>query len=418
MNDSLTNCTPSKDVQKVKLLDGGMGYSLIRSGVQRTHLFSALALADEQYHDTVVKIHKQFIEVGSEIITTANYGVTPIFYQREFQHREVKGKKIEVDANDEEFGWKTKMRLHVENAGKLARKSANEYSSIKHTKVYACIPPVENFRPSIVKKYLAENRDDFDRFYEMLVEVLDPYVDGYMLETMNSWFEVEAILDVIVSTSIRYNKQCQIAGESHPTNYFPDKTDARQFSSNPFLTAKPIGISFYPGFPNIEDKPSPESTIPFIIKNLISYKHKHNVNIQFFGLNCAPLKETNRALEIIKQRDCLSLLNRNQIELCVYPNCVIEEETKSKSTYNRDDKKYEVSGEEYDKFFESNIALPVLCHDIVDVWCRGTEYGGYGVSMVGGCCGFSPEHMKKVANALGKHHKGEKQSLVIREKGL
>ncbi len=55
MNNSLTSSTPSKDVQKVKLLDGGMGYSLILSGVRRTHLFSALALADEQYHDTVVQ---------------------------------------------------------------------------------------------------------------------------------------------------------------------------------------------------------------------------------------------------------------------------------------------------------------------------------------------------------------------------
>ena len=418
MSNSLTNCTPSKDVQKVKLLDGGMGYSLIRSGVQRTHLFSALALADEQYHDTVVKIHKQFIEVGSEIITTANYGVTPIFYQREFQHREVNGKKIEVDANDEEYGWKTKMRSHVETAGKLARKASNEYSSVRNTMVYACIPPVENYRPSIVRKYLTENRDDFVRFYEMLVEVLDPYVDGYMLETMNSWLEVEAILNVIVSTSMKDNKQCRIPGKSNSSKETSNKRDARMSDSNHFQSPKPIGISFYPGFPNIEDKPSPESAIPCIIQSLISYKHKHNVNIQFFGLNCAPLKETNRALEILKQSDCLSLLNRNQIELCVYPNCVIEEETKSKSTYNRDDKKYEVSGEEYDKFFESNIALPVLCHDIVDVWCRGTEDGGYGVSMVGGCCGFSPEHMKKVANALGKHHKSEKQSLVIREKGL
>ena len=167
------------------------------------------------------------------------------------------------------------MRSHVENAGKLARKASNEHSSVRNTMVYACIPPVENYRPSIVKKYLAENRDDFIEFYEMLVEVLDPYVDGYMLETMNSWFEVEAILNVIVSTSMKDNKQCRIVGKSNPSKDPTNKSNARMSDSNHFRSPKPIGISFYPGFPNMEDKPSPESAIPCLIESLISVSYKH-----------------------------------------------------------------------------------------------------------------------------------------------
>merc|ERR1712226_1739447 len=132
---------------------------------------------------------------------------------------------------------------------------------------------------------------------------------------MNSWLEVEAILNVIVSTSMKDNKRCRIPGKSNSSKETSNKRDARMSDSNHFQSPKPIGISFYPGLPNIEDKPSPESAIPCIIEGLISYKHKHNVNIQFFGLNCAPLKETNRALEILKQSDYLSLLKLNQIEL-------------------------------------------------------------------------------------------------------
>ena len=73
---------PSKsNLQKLTILDGGMGSELIRRGAtSRDGLWSAGALLD--CPETVVDIHTDYIRAGAEVITTNSYSTIPSYLER------------------------------------------------------------------------------------------------------------------------------------------------------------------------------------------------------------------------------------------------------------------------------------------------------------------------------------------------
>ena len=61
---------------KKYILDGGSGQTLMELGLRTTgDLWSAKALVDSNLHSLVLKMHKEFINAGSELIVTANFSV-------------------------------------------------------------------------------------------------------------------------------------------------------------------------------------------------------------------------------------------------------------------------------------------------------------------------------------------------------
>ena len=58
------------------ILDGGSGQTLLEKGlVPKGTLWSATALIDENLHNLVLDMHKDFINAGSDLIVTSNFSV-------------------------------------------------------------------------------------------------------------------------------------------------------------------------------------------------------------------------------------------------------------------------------------------------------------------------------------------------------
>ena len=59
---------------KIKILDGGMGQTLLEKGLKAKGSFwSATALIDKKYHQLVVDTDLDFIKSGTDIIVTNNF---------------------------------------------------------------------------------------------------------------------------------------------------------------------------------------------------------------------------------------------------------------------------------------------------------------------------------------------------------
>ena len=72
------------------LIDGSMGTCLIDIGLPHgdgsmfKQLWSAAALADDRFHDLIVKAHMEYIKVGSKTITTNSYATQPNYYEETY----------------------------------------------------------------------------------------------------------------------------------------------------------------------------------------------------------------------------------------------------------------------------------------------------------------------------------------------
>ena len=237
--------------------------------------------------------------------------------------------------------------------------------------IWGCVPPVENFRPGLVKAYLAENEAEFFQFYEKLAEIMGPQTDGLLLETMSgARFEIEAVVKAVA-------KGLQKAGCSNT----------------------PIGISFCAAFPDVDndETPNPEKIFPEIARYVLDLKT--TLNVDFLGLNCAPLDEMQRALRCLDHSALLDHLKTAGIDLAVYPNCFSEEFVAKRGSYDR-------GGKELTTI--SNGAYLETCYerDGTNDFCRVAllrEWRDrYGVTLFGGCCGFAPEHIKCLRGVLGR----------------
>ena len=61
---------------KVRILDGGMGQHLLAKGLKpKGSLWSATALINKKYHQTVIDSHLDFIKSGADVIVTSNLAV-------------------------------------------------------------------------------------------------------------------------------------------------------------------------------------------------------------------------------------------------------------------------------------------------------------------------------------------------------
>src|SRR5262245_24002669 len=147
------------------LLDGGMGRELRARGVPiRNTIWSANALLVAK--DVVLQIHKDYIEAGADIITTNTYGV------------------IKNDLAKE--GIADKFAELKRLAGKLAIQASR--SADEGVAVAASLPPLRgSYRPDLVGA-----AEELMPLYREQCEILEPYSDLFLCETMSSGDEALA----------------------------------------------------------------------------------------------------------------------------------------------------------------------------------------------------------------------------------
>lgn len=157
--------------QDIVLMDGATGTALRDRGVEVpshiTSIWSAQALLSDP--DAVVALHRDYIEVGADLVTVNNYAVTPPLLRREG----LEGRFDELTTLAVDLAWRA--RDEADAGGREVR-------------IAGSVPPLEtSYRADLVgddEVILAD--------YRQLVAALAPRVDILLVETMASAREAVA----------------------------------------------------------------------------------------------------------------------------------------------------------------------------------------------------------------------------------
>ena len=155
---------------KTKILDGGMGQTLLAKGLKtRGTLWSATALIEQKYHKLVVDAHLEFIKSGADVIVTNNFSARRL--------RMIQNKV------DKHFNYAN------EKAGELALEAKK--ISKKNILIAGSLPPQND-------TYVADERDKKiieKDFYDQAI-LLKPFIDFYYLDVLSGSRECEIALNV------------------------------------------------------------------------------------------------------------------------------------------------------------------------------------------------------------------------------
>jgi S-methylmethionine-dependent homocysteine/selenocysteine methylase len=147
------------------ILDGGMGQEIIRRGVRQLDgLWSASALIEAP--DVVRDIHEDYIRAGARVITTNTY---------------VTARARLADAGiPERFAELNRL------AGKLAQQARDNCG--KDVLIAGSLPPLyASYRPDLAPSFEVSEPQ-----YREMAEILAPYVDLFLCETMSCGEEARA----------------------------------------------------------------------------------------------------------------------------------------------------------------------------------------------------------------------------------
>ena len=156
--------------KQTRILDGGMGQELLARGMKSNGtLWSANAVLNEDYHQLLLDIHKDFIKAGSEVIITNTFTTRRI--------------RLAENNIEEKFDYL------VNKAGEIA---SNVKKIYPHIFIGGSLPPQ-------LLTYQADTRDEkniLSNFVEM-VEILYPYVDFYYFDVLSSVREFDIALKAV-----------------------------------------------------------------------------------------------------------------------------------------------------------------------------------------------------------------------------
>jgi len=149
----------------IVILDGGMGQEIIRRGVPQRHgLWSASALIEAP--QVVRAIHEDYIRAGARVVTTNTYITART--------------RLEIAGIPERFAELNRL------AGELARQARDACGEA--VLIAGSLPPLyASYRPDLVRGF-----EISAPCYREMADVLAPYVDLFLCETMSSGDEALA----------------------------------------------------------------------------------------------------------------------------------------------------------------------------------------------------------------------------------
>ena len=155
--------------RKPILLDGGMGQEIYNRGGKGGYGEWATAALYED-PQLVREIHLDYIRAGADVITTNTYGTT-------------RSRMAAVSMED-------RFEALVRTAGELALQ-ARDQGGRGDVRIATSLPPLE---ASYVNEFALSYDETSAQFGEMM-DLLDPYVDIYLGETLSTSFEARAFLE-------------------------------------------------------------------------------------------------------------------------------------------------------------------------------------------------------------------------------
>ena len=181
---------------KKYLFDGGSGQTLMEMGLETTgDLWSAKALIDKNLHHLVLKMHKDFIDAGSELIVTANFSVRRRLLKR--------------------YNLLESLEFGIRSAGEIAVKAKLE--SNKKIIVAGSLPNQSNTYSPVQ----FETEETMFKYFHEVAIILNDYVDIFYLDVLSSIKEIRIALEaskdfnkkILVGAHLRYDGRLP-SGES------------------------------------------------------------------------------------------------------------------------------------------------------------------------------------------------------------
>lgn len=357
---------------RVKILDGSTGHLLIvQHGLPEDDVFkkiwSASALLKEEFHDKIKEVHKSYLKVGSEILTTNSYAIQPYYYRRgERLIREILDEKDHRSLEDI-------MSDHAKLSAELAINAREEFfqdaqNAKNHdkniVKVFGSLGPIcESHRPELFKEFLESEGEKgvTNHFRAMAQALLYGGCDGLLLETMNSWKEACLALD-----------------------------GAAQAIAALEMTQKniPIMVSLQGNLLDSDDLLNPKSKEKAILvaRQVIDHKASSGINITVLGFNCVEPENILAALETIRNHHGGQLMEELRscgIELAAYANVLDMSPLQSTGGYQ--------THEDFNEFDLKRQS---------DTVTFAKRFAEAGATYIGSCCGSNPDDVAAINKLL------------------
>ena len=154
---------------RVILLDGGMGQEIVNRGGKGGYGEWATAALHED-PDMVRQIHCDYIRAGADVITTNTYATT----RTRLRH----------------LAMEDRLDKLVKVAGQLALQARDDCAQ-PDVQIATSVPPLE---ASYASEFALSYQQTVAEFAE-LMDLLDPYIDIYLGETLSTIFEARALLE-------------------------------------------------------------------------------------------------------------------------------------------------------------------------------------------------------------------------------
>lgn len=192
----------------ITVLDGAMGHELTARGQGDAELWSARVLVDAP--DSVAALHLEYLDAGVDVITTNTYACVPLYLER--------------------VGWEHRLPELLETAGTLAGQARHD-SGRDDVRIAGSLPPLgESYQPE-----LAGRPSELTAWYRTMVELLEPHVDLFLLETMTSTAEITAAARAVDSRPLWVS----MVADEHDATRLPsgEPIDAVAHAVSPYAPA-------------------------------------------------------------------------------------------------------------------------------------------------------------------------------------
>mmetsp|Transcript_8062 Transcript_8062/g.19835 ORF Transcript_8062/g.19835 Transcript_8062/m.19835 type:complete len:242 (-) Transcript_8062:2397-3122(-) len=208
-------------------------------------------------------------------------------------------------------------------------------------------PLVESYRPDMIKPH-----DEGVKCYKLAHQSLAPYADAFLAETMSCVDESIQVIDAVASSTVAEPQPMLISYSVDSKGNFRD------------------GEKVTDG-----------------IRRIVKYANAKKEEIQILAVlfNCAEPEAITRALEKLRNDSDLILeLEKNGILLGAYAN-----------TLTPVDPDWTLADSEAPQPLRDDLNEEIYWKDFVEVWINK-----FGVRVVGGCCGITPEHIQYIRAKL------------------
>jgi S-methylmethionine-dependent homocysteine/selenocysteine methylase len=412
------------DDHPLVLLDGGTGEELFRLGlVDDRKTWSAAALARSQYHPLVVQAHANFLKSGCHCITTNSYGVVPgagfVDVSEVQELAGLAGKLARRAVNEQDEEDKKLMEKESSDRRKIAaetgssllssfslpapverQKSRRRRPQIPRRRVLGSLGPlVESYRPDLIMEH-----ERGVQCYKVLVRALWPHVDMFLLETMGSVDEAFQGLDALARCSTESSPfqpshshlDCWVSFTLGSDGRLRDGTSVTESLTR--LLDLPVVLRQARSARDDEEEEgkSPSTAIGAAPSKVAkdgsctrpeTTPRMRRVRVSAILFNCCEPEAITSALEEIHHRNS----HEGRESSSLWSRRLRPYGTRLGAYANRltpVPPGWTMEGSSEPQPFRADLD-PVEYGDIVETWIRS-----FGVTIVGGCCGITPQHIQ------------------------